>query len=181
MENSGLISPNLVTFLLTVVNIGILFVLLRAILFKPVTKFIEERAEKIQKTINQAEKDKNQAKKLLEQYEDQLKNAEAEADEIIKTARAAAAHEAERIVAEGKSAADLLIANARKQVEAEQYAALAKFRSEAVMLVLAASSKLIGREIQNDDNRHYVNKLLDELPVPSTRPKAEVSRVQKGE
>ena len=68
MENQGLVSPNLVTFIATFINIGILFVVLRAILFKPVTKFIEDRAKKIQDSIDQAENNKAQAKNTLEQY-----------------------------------------------------------------------------------------------------------------
>jgi F-type H+-transporting ATPase subunit b len=92
-----------------------------------------------------------------------LKNAEAEAEEIIKAARETAAREAERIIAGGKSAAETMLANARRQLEAEQQAALAKFRAEAVMLTLAASSRLIGRDMRQDDNRHFVNMLLDEL------------------
>jgi F-type H+-transporting ATPase subunit b len=154
-----------VTFIITIVNIVILFFILRAILFRPVTKFMAARAKKIQDAINQAEKDKNQAKQLLEQYEGHLKNAEAEAEAIISAAKESAAHEAERIIAEGKDAAEIMLANARKQLEAEQRAALAKFRAEAVMLTLAASSRLIGRDMRQDDNRHFANMLLDELSL----------------
>ena len=163
MENSGLISPNLVTFLATIINIGILFFLLRLILFKPVTKFMEARTKKIQDTINQTEMDKNQAKQVLQQYEDHLKNAEAEADEIIRTARETAGAEAERIISEGSRSLELMQANARRQLQTEHEAALAKFRAEAVVLVMAACSALIGRDIQSDDNRRYVNMLMDEL------------------
>ncbi|HCC37651.1 MAG TPA: ATP synthase F0 subunit B [Treponema sp.] len=163
MENSSLISPNLVTFVLTIVNVGVLCLLLRAILFKPVTKFMEERAKKIQDTIDQAEKDKSEAQQLLDEYKNQLKNAEVEAEGIIKAARENAEREAAHIISEGKDAAETALANARKQIETEREAALAKFRADAVMLVLAASARLIGREIQQDDSRHFVNMLLDEL------------------
>ena len=163
MENAGLISPNLVTFLVTILNIGVLCVILRLILFKPVTKFMEARAKKIENNFNQAEKDKNQAKQLLEQYEAQLKNAEAEADEIIRLARETANSEAERIIAEGKREAEAMQASSRLRLEAEQKAAMEKFRAEAVVLVMAAASRLIGRELQTDDNRHYANMLMDEL------------------
>jgi F-type H+-transporting ATPase subunit b len=158
-----------VTFIITIVDIVILFFVLRVILFRPVTKFMAERAKKIQDAINQAERDKNQAKQLLEQYEGQLKNAEAEAEEIIRAAREIAAREAARITADGKDAAETMLANARRQLEAEQQAALAKFRAEAVMLTLAASSKLIGRDMRQDDNRHFVNMLLDELSLQQKR------------
>jgi F-type H+-transporting ATPase subunit b len=163
MENSGLVSPNLVTFLATLVNIGILFVILRAILFKPVTKFMEERSKKIQDAINQAEKDKSQAKQRLEQYEDRLKSAEGEAEEIIRAARESARTQAEEIIAGGKEAAGVLLDNARRQIEAEQSAALARFRSEAAALVVSAAARLLRREMDQDDQRRYAGLLLREL------------------
>jgi F-type H+-transporting ATPase subunit b len=163
MENSGLVSPNLVTFFFTFVNIGILFIILRAILFKPITKFMDARAKKIQDSIDQAEKEKSQAKQLLSQYEGQLKSAEAEADGIIKAARETAEREAQRIIAEGKNAAELMMANTRRQLEVEHEAAIAKFKADAAVLVVAASSKLVARDLNQDDNRRYANLLLEEL------------------
>jgi F-type H+-transporting ATPase subunit b len=163
MESPGLISPNLATFALTIVNIGILCLLLRAILFKPVTKFMEARAKKIQDSIDQAEKDKKDAKQILKQYEERLSKADDEAGEIIKTARENAVREAERIVSDGKNSVEIMMANARKQLELEHDAAFLKFKAEAVMLVLSASTKLIGRDLQNGDSHHFVNLLLEEL------------------
>jgi F-type H+-transporting ATPase subunit b len=163
MENPGLVTPNLVTFLFTLINIGILFVILRAILFKPVTKFMEDRAKKIQDAINQAEKDKRQAKARLEQYEDRLKSAEAEAEEIIRAARESAREQADQIIAEGKEAAGALLTGARQQIEAEQAAALARFRSEAAALVVSAASRLLRRELNQEDQRRQAGLLLREL------------------
>jgi F-type H+-transporting ATPase subunit b len=163
MENPGLVSPNLVTFFFTFVNIGILFFILRAVLFKPVSKFMEDRSKKIKDTIDQAEKDKSQAKQLLEQYERQLKNAETEAEAIIRAAQENAQHESGRILAEGKAAAETLMANTRRQLEAERQAALAQFRTEAAALVVRASSRLVARDLSREDNRHYAGMLLEEL------------------
>ena len=163
MENQGLVSPNLVTFIATFINIGILFFILRAILFKPVTKFMEDRAKKIQDSIDQAEKNKTQAKNALEQYEERLKGADAEAEAIIAAAREQAEAEAEQIIAGGKAEAEAIIANTRRQLAAEQESALAQFRTEAAALVMAASSRLVAREFNSDDNKRYANMLLDEL------------------
>jgi F-type H+-transporting ATPase subunit b len=165
MESPGLVSPNLVTFVLTLVNIGILFFILRAILFKPVSKFMEDRAKKIRDAIDQAEKDKAQAKRVLGQYEDQLKNAETEADAILRAARENAQRESGRIIAEGRAEAEALMDKTRRQLEAERQAALARFRTEAAALVVAASSRLVARELGQEDNRRYAEMLLEELAV----------------
>jgi len=154
-----------VTFIITIINITILFLILRKILFKPVTKFMADRTARVQDSIDQADKDKAQAKALLAEYEDKLKNAEAETREILKTAREDAERQAQIIVAEGKQEAKNISAATRKQLEAEYQAALAKFRLEAAALVMAASAKLAARDFSGDDNRRYVNMLLDELAV----------------
>ncbi|MDR1252066.1 MAG: ATP synthase F0 subunit B [Treponema sp.] len=163
MESGGLINPNLVTFFLTLVNIGTLCFILRAILFKPVTRFMEARSKKIQDTVDQTERDKSQAKQLLERYEEKLQEAGAEAEAIIKGAREEAEVEAARIIAEGKDAAQAFALSARRQLEDERQAALTKFRAEAAGLVIAASSKLVAREFSGGDNARYAKMLLDEL------------------
>ena len=156
-----------VTFIITIINIVILFFILKAILFKPVTKFMAERAKKIQDAIEQSEKDKTQAKAMLSQYEAHLKAAESEAEAIIQAARENARLEAEKIIAEGRVSAETALANSRKQLEAERRAAMAVFKKEAAALVVTASGRLVGREIKSEDSRHYADMLIDEISPDS--------------
>jgi F-type H+-transporting ATPase subunit b len=152
-----------VTFGITFINIFILFLILRAVLFKPVTKFMAERAKKVQDSIDHAMQDKKEARELLEQYEAKLKDVKVIADEIHREAREIAEKEAARIVAEGRVQAGELVAQTQKQLEAERRAALSRFNAEAAIIVMAAASKLAAREISGDDNKRYVNMLLEEL------------------
>jgi F-type H+-transporting ATPase subunit b len=158
-----MIVPSITTFLITLINIGILYFVLRKILFKPVTQFMEGRTKKIEDAIAQAEQDKKQAKLLLARYEAQLKQAGEEAEKIIKAARETARHEADSRIARGKEAAEQLLANGRKQLEAERHTALALFRAEAAAMVVNASGRLLRRDLQSEDNRRYADLLLQEL------------------
>jgi F-type H+-transporting ATPase subunit b len=152
-----------VTFVITVINITILFFILKAVLFKPVTKFMAERAKRVQDSIDQAQKDREEAKALLAEYENKLKEAETQAREILKTAREDAWREAQMIIAEGKRDAKDAASSALKQLETEQQAAFAKFKTEAASLVIAVSAKLAARDYSGEDSRRYVNMLLDGL------------------
>ena len=151
-----------VTFVITIINIVILVFILRAILFKPVTKFMADRARRVEESIEQSERDKNQAKDLLAQYEARLKTAETEAGAIIRAAKEQAQAEAEKIIFESRISAEVILANARKQLEMEQKAAVAAFRKDAAVLVLAASSRLMRREIKAEDSRRYADLLVEE-------------------
>jgi F-type H+-transporting ATPase subunit b len=128
-----------------------------------------QRAKRVQDSIDQAQKDKEAAKALLDQYEDKLKNAEATVQEILKTARENAERQAQLIIAEGKRDAQDMADTAQKQIEMERQAALAKFKIEAAALIIAVSAKLASRDFSGDDNRRYVNMLLDELSVQRGR------------
>ena len=156
-----------VTFIITVINIAILFFILRAILWKPVSKFMADRANKVQNSIDRAEKDKTQAMTLLAQYEVQLKNAEIEAEIIMQEARENAKQEADKIIAESRISAEAAMVSARKQIEEERQHVMAGFRKEAAALVVAATGRLVGREIKTEDNRQYADMLLDEVSLLS--------------
>ena len=156
-----------VTFGITIINLIILFLILRAILFKPMTKFMAERAKKIKDTIDSAEKDREQARELLSNQEEKLKNVKIEADEILRAARESAAKEAALIIKNGKEEAANLAAQMQKQIETERLAALARFNVEAAILVMAASSKLAAREISGEDSRRYAEMLLEQLVAQS--------------
>jgi F-type H+-transporting ATPase subunit b len=159
-----------VTFIITIINLVILFLILRAILFKPVTKLLDDRAKKVRDARDQAEKDKAQAKALLEQYEAQLKTAGDEGEELIRVAREAAKQEAEQIVSEGKAAAEQLLDKTRKQLAAEQQAAMAVFKAEAAALVLSAAAQLVKREFNDEDSRTQAAMLLREIGKRNVSP-----------
>ena len=152
-----------VTFIITIINITVLYFILRKLLFKPVTKFMADRTKRVQDSIDQAESDKTKAHELLVQYENKLKTAEAEAKNILKTAREDAEYKAQKIVDEGKQSAENTSAVMRKQIETERQAALAKFKLEAAALVVAAGGKLAAKDFSGDDNRYYANMLIEEL------------------
>lgn len=152
-----------VTFIITVLNITILFLILRKILFKPVTKFIAERTNRIQTSISQAEKDKSLAQKMLEQYQNRLLNAEAEADAIIKTAHEQAEADAEQIIIQSKAEAERIKESGRIQLETDRLAAMAVFRAEATMLVLSAAGRLVGRELSGPEQQRFAAETLDNI------------------
>ena len=160
-----------VTFIFTLINIAILFLILRKILFKPVTKFMAERAQKVQDSIDQAEINKADAAKLLAEYEAKLKKAEDDTRQILSDAAKNAERLTEQIIAEGKKEAANIIALAHKQIEDEHEASLAKFRLEAAALVIAAAAKLASRDFSGDDNKPYVNMLLEELSTHASSQK----------
>ncbi|MDR2481968.1 MAG: ATP synthase F0 subunit B [Spirochaetaceae bacterium] len=158
-----------VTFILTLVNISILCFILRAILFKPVTKFASDRAAKIKNDIDSAAHDREEAKKLRLQYEEKLNEADAEARVIAEASRKTAEDRAKEIISQGKIQAEALIAAARKQIDTERQAAYFLLKAEAASLVVRASSRLLGREFSGEDIKQFAESAINECAVPPGR------------
>jgi len=152
-----------VTFLITILNITVLFLILKAVLFKPLTKFMTERAQRIQSSIDQAEKDKQTAQQILTRYEDRLKAAEAEAAEIIRNAREQAETEAQIILAESRREAERVADTVRAKLETDRLAAMAIFKAEAAALVVRASGRLLRRELAGAEQQRYAAEALEQI------------------
>jgi len=123
-----------------------------------VTKALDERAEGIRKDIEEAARLREEAQKLLAQYEGKRKQAEKEAEEIVATARA----EAEAVTAEARKAFEEMIA--RKQAAAEEKIAQAssgavgEIRARAADLSVAVAEELLSGKIKGA----AASKLIDE-------------------
>jgi F-type H+-transporting ATPase subunit b len=151
-----------VTSAITVINLLILFFVLKKVLFKPLTKFIAARQAKVQGELDAAARERSEAKSLRETYEAKIENAEREAAAIVKKASEQGAARADRLVAEGAAQAELIITAAKKQVASERQAAYLLFKAEASRLVIAAAGKLLGREISGADVRALAEEAINE-------------------
>jgi len=152
-----------VTFLITILNITVLFLILKAVLFKPVTKFMAERAQRIQSSIDQAERDKQTAQQILARYEGRLKAAETEAAEIIRAAREQAETEAQQILAESRREAERVADTIRAKLETDRLAAMAIFKAEAAALVVRAAGRLLRRELAGAEQQRYAAEALEQI------------------
>ncbi len=142
-----------VTFFITLLNIAVLYIALRALLFKPLTRFMEARRLKIKGDLEQASLEKVRSEELRASYEERLRSADQDADRILREARAAAQEQAADIVKNAEAEAARIVEAGRRQSEEERLAVAAAFKAEAATLVLAATGRLLRREVSGDDAR----------------------------
>ena len=71
------------TVIFTFINIIVLYFILKKILFKPVTKFMDNRTNKIQDALNMAEEAKQKVEELKIEYDAKLKEAKQEGQVIL--------------------------------------------------------------------------------------------------
>jgi F-type H+-transporting ATPase subunit b len=155
-------SLNLPSCILVFINLIILYAVLRKILFKPVTEFMEKRTQSIKNSIDNAEKQKAEAHELKLQYEKQMSEAKGTAEKIIDEAVAKAARKSDQIVAEAQDQAGIVLANARVEIERERQQMLKDIRNQVVELAIGAASKVVESNMDTGSNKVLVDKFLDE-------------------
>jgi F-type H+-transporting ATPase subunit b len=145
----------------------LIFLILVALLWKlgwpAILKSVEEREQRIQKQLDEAERGRAEAARLLEEQKALLAKARADGQEIVARAKVAAQAERDALIAKTHEEQEELLARARREIASETRKALATVRQEAVDLSLAAASKLIEAKLDSDANRRLVTQYIDQL------------------
>ena len=155
-------SLNEMKFIIVALNLIVLYVVMRKILFKPVTEFMENRTKSIKDSIDDAEKQKADAFEMKRSYEEQLSGAKAEGERLLEEARIRADNEHEKLFTQAQKEAEAILAKARADIENEREQMLKEIRGQVAGLALAAASRVIEANMNTESNRLLVDKFIDE-------------------
>jgi F-type H+-transporting ATPase subunit b len=151
-----------ITFVVTLVNFFILYLILKKLLFKPVTEFMDGRAERIRRDFDNASKELAEAERMKKQYEGKLAGAEDEAVAILKNARERAEAEYQEHVKKAKADVDAILERGREQLAQERIDTQKALQTYAVEIALSAAGQLLSKSADNEANRHFVRAYIDQ-------------------
>jgi F-type H+-transporting ATPase subunit b len=155
------VNPGLTIWTLAVFIV--LMLVLKKFAFPAILKTTEDRERTIARQLEEAEKANNEAKSLLEENRKLLAQARTQAQTLVADAKSAADKERTAAIEKTRHEQDELLARARREIAAERDKALADLRREAVDLSLAAASKLIGQRLDSGADRALVESYLSSL------------------
>jgi F-type H+-transporting ATPase subunit b len=147
----------------TLVCFAVVFFVLRRYAFGPIQKIIDERRERIRQSLDEADKARTEAQKLIEEHRALLAQARSDAEEILAEARKVAAAQAARAKEETEADRQRRLEETRKQIEAETVKALGQIRSEVAELTLAATAKVTGKVLDSADHKRLIEDALADL------------------
>lgn len=149
-------------FIWPVINIILLFILLRIFLFKPINKIMNDRTASVQNDIDSAKKSMEEAEAMKKQYAETLAGAQEEAQQIILRAREEAAASQKEILQNSQNEAQQIIDSASKTIENERKRVMQQAQTQIADLAIAAASKIIEENVDDEKNRQIVSKFLSE-------------------
>jgi F-type H+-transporting ATPase subunit b len=157
MEALG-ISPNLL--ITQILNFIILFVLLRLLLYKPILNMLNTRKQKIQESLEYAEKVKQDAAAQQKEFEQKLEATRREMQAASAAAAQAGEKEREAILAQAREEARKLVEQARTQIDYERKQMLSDLRDEVVRLSMLTAQKVVGQSLDEKAHRKLVDEFL---------------------
>ena len=133
----------------TIINLIVLFLLLRHFLINPVSNIMEQRRKLIADGLQNAKDTQDEANRLKAEYEEALSGAKKESAEIVDKARIDARAEYDRIVGEAGAKAGNIIENAKENVRIEREQTMKELQSQIAGLAIASAEKIVGDKEQN--------------------------------
>lgn len=133
----------------TIINLIVLFLLLRHFLINPVSNIMEQRRKLIADGLQNAQDTQDEANRLKAEYEEALSGAKKESAEIVDKARIDARAEYNRIVGEAGAKAGNIIENAKENVRIEREQTMKELQSQIAGLAIASAEKIVGDKEQN--------------------------------
>ena len=153
---------NLFWIIVAALNFIVLFVILATVAFGPLQKMLEERRERIEQGL----KDADQARRDRESAEAErlaaLQDARREANEILARAQKVAQESRDADIAATKADLEQMRVRASAEIDSEKQRAIAEIRSEVVDLALRAAGRVVGETMTDDRQRRLVSEFLAE-------------------
>jgi F-type H+-transporting ATPase subunit b len=155
-------NPFTSTLFWQIVAFVILWILLARFVFKPISNIIKKREEKISASVNDADKLKEEAEKMLADYRQKLDEARVEAQTIVEQSKTIGENLKNELVEKAKMESSQMITDARKEIERERDKALASIKENVVDLTLLATEKLIGKAMKEEDHLRFIEESIEE-------------------
>lgn len=162
-EESNPILPSANELLWGSIAFIIVFVLLAKFAFPNAAKALRDRTEKIRGDIEFAEKDREEASRLLADYRAQIASAREESTRILEDARRTAEQVRTELRSKAEEESARMIERAREDIAGERERAIAEIRREVGTLAVELAGRVIGDSLDRDRQLSLVDRYINEL------------------
>lgn len=162
-SGSFLITPNVGLMIWTLVVFLISLYILSKAVFPRIRAALDERARRIDESIDAADRTRQEAEQLLADYRERLKEARGQADEIVARARMAAETHARDAQEETRAKREQAMEQTRRDIEAETRRAIQEIRKEVADLTVLATEKVTRKTLTDEDQHRLIQDAMSEL------------------
>ena len=161
---ADLLSPNFGLAVWMLLAFLIVFGVLSKFAFPAMLGGLKEREDNIQRSLDESARAREEAKALLAQNDEARRDAERQAQVILREAKESA--EAQRTEAVDKTKAEIqrMQESARADIDTQKQQALAELRAEVAALAVGAAEKILREKIDGPEQSALVDRFIADLP-----------------
>lgn len=149
----------------TFVVFVILLVVLKKFAWGPILQALDRREAAVAEHIAQAERNHEEARRLLAEYEQRLASAANEVRELLDEARRDAEHTKQQILVEAKAAADAEKARALRDIDTAADAAMESLAERSAELAIELAGKIVQAQLSKDDHARLIREAMAKFPA----------------
>jgi F-type H+-transporting ATPase subunit b len=146
----------------TIAFLILVFLMYRTV-WPSVDKAFKDRRANIEGKLEEAEREREEADQLLEQYRRRLRDAEDETQRILDEARANAERVRRDLLAKAETDAGRELERARQAIRSERDQAIRQLRGEVGTLAVELATRVVGDSLDRDRQLRLVDQYIDEL------------------
>ena len=154
------VGVNFWTMIFAWINLLIIYLFLRKILFKPVKNMIDSRQKEVDDMYSDAENAKSDAEKMKSDYEEKLEQANEESEEILKRAIRKAQLREEEILKSADEEATRRLERAEEQAELEKKRVLNEIKNEVSDMAIDIASAVIERDVSKEEHKELIDDFI---------------------
>ena len=163
--NSPLLQPDPGLFIWTILTFLVLVGLLAKFAWRPLLQALESRQDLIRKSLDDAQRAKQELDRLQHESAQIVRAARVEAESIITASRSDGERLRNELREKARTEAEAIIKNAERQIQLETSRAVQQIRHEVVDLSVMIASKLIQRNLTKEDNERLIEDALQQAEL----------------
>lgn len=163
----SLVAVEPATLIVTIANLFLQMFLVKKFLLDKVLKVLDDRRKAADEQITAAEEARAEALSIKETYEENMRQAKAEAGALLTSARQSATAQSDALLAETRAQVAQMKEKAAADIAQEKKKALNEAKDSIASLAMDIASKVVEREITSADHEALIGEFIEKIGDPT--------------
>lgn len=159
----GTLGINLKIFLAQLLNFAIVLLVLWKWAYKPIVKLLEERQEKIEHGVKQADDVEKRVQDLERERHEVMATAKSDAAKVLEDVRVTADERKKELLAKAKEEVKGVVAQGKAQLEAQKVQMIQEAREEIAAIAVEAARKILADGVDEKKATKLAEGVVDKM------------------
>ena len=162
-EEGGIVPTDTSLQIWTLVTFVVLLGLLAKFAFKPIAEALDRRGQLIKAQIDDGQKMRAEAKKLMEDYQQQLAAARVEAGKVIEEARQLGEKVRKDVVDKATTEASAIVSRSQEEIVRQKEKGIQEMKDTIASLSVQIAGRVLEKEVNAATHKHLVESFITDL------------------